>query len=455
MAIQNNTSFVMYRKKYDYIDLNGRKYGLLTVIERLEEKNSDGYPLYMTKCNCGTIMICEHFSLTHKLVKDCGCRERKRQAIVGQKFGKLTALKCTGLYKHHSELIKCKCDCGNITNVRRDSLLGNYTKSCGCLNHRDLKGQRFGKLTVLEKDIARSANGSVIWKCKCDCGNEIKLSSVYLTNGSKTNCGCLRNINLEGQKFGNLTVLRKTSQRYYGNIVYLCLCDCGTEILAVSTLLRNGKVKSCGCSRGDNLLGQRFGKLTVIEKTHERKSNHIVWKCKCDCGNICNKSSDSLHRSLVISCGCNRFKNDIIGRKFGKLTVLKRIENKTNTKSTIYECKCDCGTIIHASRSHLTMGDVKSCGCLLIKDLTGQKFNMLTAIKPTDRRTKSGNVIWECTCECGNITYASSDILQKLEKKSCGCINDHTRKKEREKNIELHDVRKIAYHSNQREKTND
>lgn len=36
-----------------------------------------------------------------------------------------------------------------------------------------------------------------------------------------------------------------------------------------------------------NLIGERFGRLTVIEKTDKRKNGSIVWKCQCDCGNIC------------------------------------------------------------------------------------------------------------------------------------------------------------------------
>ena len=35
-----------------------------------------------------------------------------------------------------------------------------------------------------------------------------------------------------------------------------------------------------------DLTGQKFNKLTVIEKTDERKNRQVVWKCRCDCGNI-------------------------------------------------------------------------------------------------------------------------------------------------------------------------
>lgn len=53
--------------------------------------------------------------------------------------------------------------------------------------------------------------------------------------------------------------------------------------------------------------------------------------------------------------------NDLVGQKFNKLTVLKlqSTENKT-----IWKCKCDCGNIVYVSSSHLKSGHTKSCGCL-------------------------------------------------------------------------------------------
>lgn len=48
------------------------------------------------------------------------------------------------------------------------------------------------------------------------------------------------------------------------------------------------------------------------------------------------------------------------GKKFGRLTVNKRIES---IKYTIWECICDCGTIKNIMASNLRKGHVKSCGC--------------------------------------------------------------------------------------------
>lgn len=54
-----------------------------------------------------------------------------------------------------------------------------------------------------------------------------------------------------------------------------------------------------------NAIGQRFGRLTVIEETTERKAGSICWICKCDCGNITNPISyTALKRGHTKSCGC-------------------------------------------------------------------------------------------------------------------------------------------------------
>ena len=52
---------------------------------------------------------------------------------------------------------------------------------------KDLKGERFGKLLVIDR--AKSKNGSTMWLCKCDCGNETVVSAHNLRRGATTTCG--------------------------------------------------------------------------------------------------------------------------------------------------------------------------------------------------------------------------------------------------------------------------
>lgn len=54
-------------------------------------------------------------------------------------------------------------------------------------------------------------------------------------------------------------------------------------------------------------------------------------------------------------------------------------------------------------------------------DITGQKYNFLTAIRPI-KKTKNRQIIWECICDCGNKTMSTITSLKNGRKKSCGCI---------------------------------
>lgn len=58
----------------------------------------------------------------------------------------------------------------------------------------------------------------------------------------------------------------------------------------------------------------------------------------------------------------------------------------------------------------------------MIKDLTGQRFERLFVIKPTDQR-KSGCIVWLCRCDCGNLIYTTTNHLTMGDTKSCGCLN--------------------------------
>lgn len=55
-----------------------------------------------------------------------------------------------------------------------------------------------------------------------------------------------------------------------------------------------------------DLSGQKFGRLTVLEPTNERKKSCVVWLCKCECGNICKADTAALTSGQRKSCGCLR-----------------------------------------------------------------------------------------------------------------------------------------------------
>ena len=128
---------------------------------------------------------------------------------------------------------------------------------------KDLTEKRFGRLTAIRPTEQRQGT-SVIWECKCDCGNIAYVSSRKLTLGHTQSCGCLqkekaadiakkRIVDLTGQRFGRLLVVRATDLRSNNKVVWECKCDCGNTVNVIGTLLRNGKTASCGCLRKETL----------------------------------------------------------------------------------------------------------------------------------------------------------------------------------------------------------
>ena len=120
--------------------------------------------------------------------------------ITGERFGKLVAVKNVGVNKHKRALWLCKCDCGNECVVTSQELNKGDTQSCGCLhkeaitkaNKKDMLNKRFGRLVVIEEN-GKDKNGSIKWRCKCDCGNEITVIGNSLRNGHTKSCDCLKN----------------------------------------------------------------------------------------------------------------------------------------------------------------------------------------------------------------------------------------------------------------------
>ena len=196
---------------------------------------------------------------------------------------------------------RCKCDCGATVVVPRPFLVLGGRTSCGCGRRLDLTGQKFGKLTVLNEN-GRDKYGQIVWHCKCDCGMELDVKGYDLTHHKKQSCGCDNPHNLSGRKFGKLTAIMKINEP--GPSKWLCKCDCGKELIIDAHSLLFHKNPSCGCSRIVDLTGKRFGMLTVLYRTEERRRGFVMWHCRCDCGNEVDVMSSNLIHGHSRSCGC-------------------------------------------------------------------------------------------------------------------------------------------------------
>lgn len=261
----------------------------------------------------------------------------------------------------------------------------------------DLSGKRFGKLCVIARTddyVSPGGHKLIQYDCLCDCGNHRNVIASALTSGKTKaceECTVLHNfVDLTGQQFGHLTVLRQIENYVSsgGNsfVQYECKCDCGNIKNVTALKLRSGHTKSCGkCGIFDrhiDLIGRKFDRLTVLtdagEYTYPDGSHDTRWLCKCDCGREIIIRGNSLKQaSFGHMCEyCRRHKRndwlDMVGRRSGRLVVVSRADDvytKTHTVKDRWNCLCDCGREIVVDGTRIRHQYTKSCGCARIEAL--------------------------------------------------------------------------------------
>jgi len=209
--------------------------------------------------------------------------------LTGRVYGRLTVLEDVGR-KNRGVIWRCICECGNFIDVASGNLQSGNTQSCGCYkrerttetNKKDLTGQVFGRLTVLE-DAGRTKQSKVIWRCLCECGNITNAITASLQSGNTQSCGCLQKErtskinkkNLTGQKFGRLTVLKDVGRTKRQYVIWRCLCECGIIVDVTGDSLLSGHTQSCGCYYREQHAGENHhnwkGGITPL--------NHVIRNC--------------------------------------------------------------------------------------------------------------------------------------------------------------------------------
>lgn len=133
-----------------------------------------------------------------------------------------------------------------------------------------------------------------------------------------------------------------------------------------------------------DLTNRRFGRLVVVRREYvsRLKWNKIkqpTWMCECDCGEIIYALDSNLRQGRTQSCGCLRKENaretakrnfrhkpkeDLTGKTFGSLLVLRPSERKMPNRIPLWVTQCACGVVHEVRMDRLKSGKVKSCGCL-------------------------------------------------------------------------------------------
>lgn len=151
---------------------------------------------------------------------------------------------------------------------------------------------QFGHLTVIQKTDKRVSNGSVVWLCQCDCGNQKELPGSRLVRGYVRSCGCaskelcrekLKGVlrvreKYIGKKYGRWTVLERVGLSSTGEPTFKCICECGTIKVQNIYSLVSGNSKSCGCYEAE---------VKAKMKTTHGYTNHPLYKVFTDMKDRC------------------------------------------------------------------------------------------------------------------------------------------------------------------------
>lgn len=196
-----------YKKHKHLIGMQINKW---TVLDIVEHRNKDkGYVYAKCQCVCGAIRDVRLSKLLDNSCQDCGCGHEERQKEkIKEKYKHLIGATINGwtildiIPPDENRLnthLLCQCQCGTIKEVKLSYVTKERSKDCGCgrkktvgeLFSKDLTGQKFGKLLVVENIDGKRRLGKKLYRCLCDCGNEIILQTNQLTTHHTSSCGCL------------------------------------------------------------------------------------------------------------------------------------------------------------------------------------------------------------------------------------------------------------------------
>lgn len=214
------------------------------------------------------------------------------------------------------------------------------------MKYVDLTGTRSGKLTALD---SRKGRNGCIWRCSCDCGNEIEVEGFLLKAGKRKSCGCLRNFDLVGQKFNKLTAIEKINKD--GRNYYRCKCDCGNESTVSTSKLRKKQTKSCGkCIRK----GKPQPKLRKQPGESLRNNTYLQYKNRASRKELdFTLSKDTVFRLFSMNCHyCGSPPSNVAKgkRHYGKFTYsgIDRIDSsKGYIEENVVACCKTCNYTKH------------------------------------------------------------------------------------------------------------
>lgn len=145
-------------------------------------------------------------------------------------------------------------------------------------------------------------------------------------------------IDLIGQKFGRLTIVKYDGNDRHNKAVWLCQCDCGEKIIVVGSSLRSNHTRSCGCFRNEITIqrSMKHGHRRMIGSSR----TYTSWRNMIDrCMNPKNKYYHNYGGRGIIVCQqwLKDFRNFL--KDMGECPKGYSIDRINNSKNY---CKSNC-----------------------------------------------------------------------------------------------------------------
>ena len=208
----------------------------------------------------------------------------------------------------------CICECGTECIIRGDQLRSGTAKSCGCIfrevsaekcrkvgqnnkgraaaHRKNLINQVFGRLTVIE--YHETINGRGHWRCLCECGEEIIVSTDHLLSGHTKSCGCMTSVGEEKIK----KIFTENDISYIPQYGFDDLVD-KSKLRFDFAIFKNDKLFCLVEYQGTQHYQNLEGKLWNSPQEHDKMKREYCKKRNIPLIEICYKDFDKINFEYI------------------------------------------------------------------------------------------------------------------------------------------------------------